>query len=543
MGDRCAVDVPVVIVGAGPTGLMLACLLGLYGIPCCLVERSSRASAVHYPRAVGIDADALRTFQRLGLADELARDMIPNSRLRLVSGRGKVLVDIQSKGRKYGWYNRNMFMQQLAEKILRKSLDSYPTVKFIDNTEVVGLENARAGAAGDAGAGVRVLLRGVSDGCESSVTTRFVVGADGAKSSVRRLVGLRLQGDTYANPWLILEVDNDPLDAPFSALHCDPERPYYTGRLPRGHRRFGIMLHPDETDTEVLSQGGLRRLLSPLVPSFDELNIIRAHVYSHQARLVDKMVRGSVTLVGDSAHLMPPWAGQGLNSGLRDVSNLSWKIAAIERGLCSMRLLESYHDERHQNSREAIEVSRRYGAFFLVTNRARARIRDIGLLSLRRIPVLREVFYDGYFSTPVKYRKGVLIKKGAGSGASVGTMFIQPHVELAGEIRLFDDVVGPWFSVVSYKFDAMNTLSASSAAFLKSLGAQLVRVDEARGKSEDHGASVVCAEDIYGELEDWFSSNAAEVVIIRPDRCVAAVGTKENLDEVCRQFEHLLQSF
>ena len=227
-------DFDVAVVGAGPTGLTLANLLGQFGLKTALVERSGRGTVVNYPRAVGIDHDALRTFQGLDLVDQMLPDIIQNTAVRFFSANGSKLVDLERQSRQSaetGWYRRNMFMQHLAERVMADGLDRYDCVEMLGDTEVVGVRQDSKN--------VTIDLRDVETGQERALVANFLVGADGAKSTVRKLAGLPLEGETYEEPWLIIEIDNDPLDAPYSSFFCDPARPIYSGHLPHGHRRWG----------------------------------------------------------------------------------------------------------------------------------------------------------------------------------------------------------------------------------------------------------------------------------------------------------------
>lgn len=521
--------VDVAVVGAGPTGLTVANLLGGYGVSTAVIERNGPDDIVGYPRAVGIDHDALRTFQQIGLLDEVLPHIIQNTAAKFFAADRSLLVELDSATGgppDGGWYRRNMFMQHLTDRALARGLDRYDRVNLLAEHEVVSLRQDANGVT----LGVRDIASG---GQRHEVTADFVVGADGARSTIRRLVEMPLIGDTYEEPWLILEVTNDPWDEPYSAFFCDPARPVYSGHLPHGHRRWGFMLLPGETDEEMLSEPGLRGLLGPLVPSFDDLDFLRVQVYRHQARQAEHFVSGRVAMVGDSAHLMPPWAGQGLNSGLRDATNLAWKLAAVVRGQASPRLLETYGVEREQHAREVIALSRRFGKVFIPRSRLVAAARDVILKCIRRVPGLRSWFNRTWFSTPLRYDSGLLHRHvGDRDPRVVGGMVIQPDVEDASGTHRLDDVLGPWFAVVSYRCDAWSRMSAESQEFWKSLEARFVRVEPSHGIDSTPADDAVVVEDVHGSLRRWFAAAAADVAVIRPDRIVAAVGTADQLDTI-----------
>ncbi|MFC7492997.1 MULTISPECIES: bifunctional 3-(3-hydroxy-phenyl)propionate/3-hydroxycinnamic acid hydroxylase [unclassified Nocardioides] len=523
-------DADVAIVGAGPTGLALANLLGQLGLSVVMLERSARGSEVSYPRAVGIDHDALRTFQTIGLVDRMLPDIVQNTAVKFFAADGSLLADIPRQaegGRRGGWFGRNMFMQHLADRVLADGIERYPHVDLQREAEVFALDQLDEF--------VRLGVRDVRTGESREVCASHVVGADGARSTVRRLANLPLEGDTYEEPWLILEVSNDPWDAPYSSFLCDPARPIYSGHLPHGHRRWGLMLLPGESDEEVVSAAGLRRLLSPLVPSFDDLDIIRAQVYRHQARQAGSFVAGRVALVGDAAHLMPPWAGQGLNSGVRDATNLAWRLAAARDGFDSSALLAGYHAERSGHVRKVIDLSRRFGRVFIPRDRRAVAVRDAVMHGVRSSARLRDPLTRRWFSTPLRYRDGALVHRaGGGQHPAVGSMFVQPAVEQDGrEVRL-DDALGPRFAVVGYRCDPATAMPGDLRDFWSRLGTTFVRVDISRSSAPEQVPDQVRVEDVHGHLATWFGRHGAEVAVIRPDRVLAGLGSLADLEAISR---------
>lgn len=526
-------DADVAIVGAGPTGLSLANLAGNRGLSVLVLERAAAGSEVDYPRAVGIDHDALRTFQTMGLVDRMLEDIVQNTGVRFFAADGSILADLQRHpegARLGGWFRRNMFMQHLADQVLAEGIQRYPHVRVRRNAEVVSLDQ-------DAGS-VVLGVRDVVTGQTQEVQVAHAVGADGARSTMRRLADLPLEGDSYEEPWLILESKVDPWDAPYSSFFCDPARPIYSGHLPHGHRRWGLMLLPGESDEEVVSEAGLRRLMSPLVPDFDELEIIRAQVYRHQARQAGSFVRGRVALVGDAAHLMPPWAGQGLNSGIRDVTNLVWRLAAARDGFDSATLLAGYDAERSAHVRQVIDLSRRFGKVFIPRERRAVAIRDAVMHGVRRSRSLRDPLAARWFSTPLRYTDGAFVHRaGRGQHRAVGSMFVQPKVEHDGNEVLLDDVLGPRFAVIGYRCDPAEGLSDSLRDFWDRLGATFVRVEISRSPAPESvtdpaSGPPVRVEDVHGQLARWFEQQGTALAVVRPDRVLAAVGGADDLGPI-----------
>lgn len=310
-------EVQVLVVGAGPVGATIANLLGGYGVSVLAVDRSPQV--LDYPRAVGLDDEALRTFQAAGLAERMLRDMIQNVPMRMYTASRRCFAEILPSTREFGWFRRNLFSQPLGEAVLREGLQRFAHVHLCLETEPAG-----------PGAGCAWRDRGAA--------RRAGGGAPGARAvpgRMRRWAQPRARGHpetafrgrTHPAKWVVIECDQDPLDAPYTALHCDPERPYVCLRLPYGLRRWEFMLFPGEDGEQMLAPDKVRELLGRHVARPESLNVIRARVYTHNSRVAGSFVVGRVCLAGDAAHITPPWIGQGLNAGLRDAFNLSWKLA------------------------------------------------------------------------------------------------------------------------------------------------------------------------------------------------------------------------
>ncbi|HEX5739412.1 MAG TPA: FAD-dependent monooxygenase, partial [Hydrogenophaga sp.] len=316
------IETEVLVVGAGPVGVSIANLLGHYGVKTLVVDRSPQV--LDYPRAVGLDDEALRTFQAVGLAEAMLQDMIQNVPMRMYTADKRCFAEILPSTREFGWFRRNLFSQPLGEATLRKGLARYPHV----TTQLgVALQSMEQDADG-----VTAVIQ-AENGEAFSVRARYMVGADGARSTVReRLLKIPYEGQTHPNKWVVIECDQDPLDAPYTALHCEPRRPYVCLRLPYGLRRWEFMLFPGEDAELMLAPDKVQELLRNHVADPGQLNVIRARVYTHNSRVAKHLVAGRVCLAGDAAHITPPWIGQGLNAGLRDAFNLSWKLAWMVQG-------------------------------------------------------------------------------------------------------------------------------------------------------------------------------------------------------------------
>jgi 3-(3-hydroxy-phenyl)propionate hydroxylase len=533
---RDEVETEVAVVGAGPIGVTIANLLGVYGIQTVLIDRSTEIP--DYPRAVGMDDEALRVFQTAGLANELLADMIQNVPLRLFNAKGRLLADIRPQTREFGWWRRNIFMQQLAEKTLRRGLDRFPHVRMRLGEELTALVQDERGV---------VLETQDAGGCARRIRSLYCVGADGARSTVRGLLGIQLPGNTHPIKWLVVDVRNAKLDAPYSALHCDPRRPRVCICLPFNFRRWEFMVFPHESEVEMQQADSVRRVLAAYVPDSAQVDIIRTRIYTHHSRIADRFVVGRAALAGDAAHLTPPWIGQGLNMGVRDAGNIAWKLAGIVRGRLSGRALASYDTERRDHAKAMTDLADTFGRILMPTNRVHAALRDAFFATLGGFAGIRDYLLQMRFKPMPRYDRGLVIARSAALASSpVGRMFIQPDVETSEpRTAKLDDVLGPGFAVVGWRLDPYEALDAEARVLWGRNDATFIRIDrsrsgESRMKRVFSSTPTQCVEDVDNVLGDWFGRYHTEVIVLRPDRYVAVAASAATINAATREFMDVL---
>ena len=282
----------------------------------------------------------------------------------------------------------------------------------------------------------------------------------------------------------------------------------------------------------------MRRLLQPYVADPDRLEIVRARTYTHHSRVAERFVVGRVALIGDAAHLSPPWIGQGLNAGLRDVGNLAWKLAGIVQGRLAPAVLATYEQERQAHCQAMIDLADTFGALLMPTSRAKAWVRDAFFSALRAWPGLRDYVLQMRFKPMPSYRQGVVVP--IDGSDSAGRMLIQPDVEDAsGTRRKLDDVLGLGFAVVGWQVDPLAVLSAEDRRFWADLGARFVQVRRSRcpGMPDANGdGATCCVQDVDNGLADWFAEHPGSLLVVRPDRYVAAQFTPRQAGDVTRRF-------
>jgi 3-(3-hydroxy-phenyl)propionate hydroxylase len=524
-------EVDIAIVGAGPVGLMLANMLGAAGLSVRVVD--ALPSLIDYPRGVGMDDECLRCFQSIGLVDEVLPHVMPYQIMRLTTGSGRVFAEFDPQTEEFGWPRRNAFIQPLADAVLIQGLKRFPAVQVLFGNTAEGFSETETGIC---------LTIADQAGHRRTLQARYLVGADGGKSTVRRALDIAFEGTTNPHRWIVVDVANDPVGAPGAYLHADPRRPYCSIQLPHGIRRFEFMLFPGEGEDGEVPRDVLNKMLKRLIPYPDRIDLIRARIYTHNGRLAASFRKGRVLLAGDAAHIMPVWQGQGYNSGIRDAFNLGWKLARVAKGVCGEALLDTYGEERRDHAGAMINLSETVGKVFALRNPALAAIRD-GLTWLaNKIPSVRAYFMEMRFKPMPRYRQGALNygPRGFNAASPVGRMFIQPRVATADgwRGRLDDLIGGDRFALLAWGGNPHYWLDPAAKAALDVLDTRIMWVVAMTGlpseatklaQSNEHNSIIVG--DIDRQLKRWFDKYPNAVVLLRPDRFVAINCSPQELSD------------
>ena len=555
----------VAIIGAGPVGLMIGNILGLQGVRVVIIEKLERI--IDYPRAIGLDDEALRVFQSVGLVDELLPHTTPNHWMRFTL-KSKCFASIEPRTDEFGWPRRNAFIQPLADHILYGGLKRFEHVQTL-------LGHSVASFAQD-GEGVTIEVTDAS-GAAKTIRAAWLVGADGGNSFVRRTLDVPFEGRTKPNQWIVIDVRNDPIGSPHIYLHCDAKRPYVSAALPHGIRRFEFMVMPGETEEALSKPEHMAGLMRNVVAEPDKVDYIRQRVYTHNARLASTFRVHRVLLAGDAAHIMPVWQGQGYNSGIRDASNLGWKLAMVVKKQARDALLDSYTMERRAHARSMIHLSEVAGDIFAPTSRFGMTVRDAFVRTFNVLPSVKRYFVEMRFKPMPRYEEGVVLSNarerrdgwlarmlarighsapgrllglmsekrdsfigrvvhGRDPSAStpVGRMFIQPLVRLEdGSIVRFDDAIGNRFAIIGWGADPTFGLTHEARRIWTSLGGCFViaKPDPQLQFHDDVPEDVIAVGDIDGRLKDWFARVPESVVLLRPDRFVAGMSSPQRVSE------------
>lgn len=529
----------VLIVGAGPTGLMLANILGMYGRTVTVLE--ARDTLIDYPRGVGLDDESLRTIQTVGLVDEVRPHTTPQHIMRLVNGRGKTILINNPQTDEFGWERKHGFIQPEVDRVLYEGLARFDNVQVLFGHEVLDVTETADSVT------TRVKVSGTNgEETERTFEAKYIVGCEGGKSPTRKRLNVSFEGESPATRWLVVDVNNDPLGTPNVFLGADPVRPYVSIGLPHAVRRWEFMLLDGETEEMATDPQFVNRMLADHVPDPTSLEFIRRRVFTHHARVAGNFRKGRQLIAGDAAHLMPVWMGQGWNSGMRDATNLGWKLASILSGHAGDELLDTYTSERKQHAKAMVDLSLTMGNVIKMTNPAGVILRDTAASVLNLFPSVKSYFADMRFKPMPRYTVGVLADPTTGQSGTangvmssklipvttansrvspVGVQFIQPNVrtdELG--VSKLDDVIGNWWTLIVWGNDPIDVLPAKTINDLKALGAKLVAVvpeTQYKWAKRDMSPQTLVVSDVTGRLKKWFDDRPTPMILLRPDRFVA----------------------
>ena len=505
-------EVEVLIIGAGPAGLATANYLGLYGVRALVVEQN--VGTVAEPRAVSVDDETLRSMQTLGLDEQIIANTLPGYGARYYSPSQKEFARIQPTTREYGHPRRSGFQQPEFEAALLAGLDRFPDITVLFGHRFERLHQDGLGVSAE-----------IFDPSGQSITVRasFLAACDGGRSSVRKQLGIELAGSSFNERWLVIDCVNDTDATPASIAYCDHRRAAITIPGPGRTRRWEFLLKRNEEESLLLADGKIRDLLKPYIGS-REVEVIRKIVYTFHARIADRWRIGRVFLLGDAAHLTPPYAGQGLNSGQRDAANFSWKAAAVVKGQSHLALMDTYEAERRDHAWSLIRMAIQIGWVMVPRNWFHTYAQIIFFRLAGVIPPVRDYFLGMKFKPLPRFRNGFLCEDALNPRDTlVGRMLPQPDVcDANGQVSKLDDILGPGFALLAIDLADVTELTALDHPVWRLLAPRRVSLTVDKCAVADGVTAVSFVDNL---LRRRFEKYAGCILLIRPDRYVAAAFT------------------
>jgi 3-(3-hydroxy-phenyl)propionate hydroxylase len=511
--NSVAPDWDVAVIGCGPVGAFAANLLGRAGLRTIVLEQASKPYPL--PRAVHIDHEIMRLLQSVGLTERIEPTMVAGEGNLHIGADGGVIRYMGSAGeaRPYGWASDYFFHQPDLEAELRRGLSRFAHVTLRLGERVVEVTQDDTG--------VSLRSEHYAQGSET-IRAHYLIACDGARSETRKALGIPLDDLDFEEPWLVVDAEVDePIRFPdfpglaedadlqrLSVMMCDPSRPCTVVPGPGAHRRWEFMLLPGEDDEAMTARSVVMKLMAPWLEGVKH-RVTRAATYRFHGLIADRWRAGRVFLAGDAAHQTPPFFGQGMCHGMRDVANLAWKLERVLAGQSPESLLDTYQAERDAQVRAVVGEAVAAGRYICELDPAAAAARDA---ELRRIMAANQAQPRRHLVP--SYCGGVI------SPSSGGERFIQPRAATPdGEATLLDEVTGGgWVQIATAELSSAAKAAVSTAG-LKTfvLGQDLL--------------------DSEGSLADWLRERDGQAVIVRPDFYV--FGVAGNPDDLLRLLEDL----
>ena len=484
-------------------------LLGMYGIDALILERNAGLSDL--PKAISIDDEGLRICQAMGLSHAVIENVLLDIDAHYISGK-RYLAKVAPTSKRNGFPLISTFHQPEFEDTLLHGLKRFPCISVQFQHTVESFEQNASGV---------VLTVRTPEGIIKTFECAYLVACDGAKSGIRRQLGIHMQGSTYSQQWLVVDTINDEDPSTVATFFCNPERPAVSVPAPHDSRRWEFMLLPGERGDDLLREEKIRTLIQQ-VGGIRNPHVNRRCIYTFHAALAQTFSKGRVFLLGDAAHLMPPFGGQGMNCGLGDAHNLGWKLQLVLQGLAYPTLLDTYSQERHEHVAQMIWLSKFLGKIIMPTSKPIALLRDSVFLALNTIPAIREFLKEARLKPQPRYKQGFLHVYGAReSRAIAGMMLPQPEVKTSqGNTTLLDNILGNGFALLHLQHHPEEAFVSLSADIWQRLGVRFISIEN--------------------EIDIFPLNQHNLYILVRPDRYIYGAFIVEYANAFAAAFQHSL---
>ena len=492
----------VAIIGYGPAGATLANLLGQYGLSTVVIEKDAEIYAL--PRAIHFDGEVMRVFETAGLraaVETISRPGLTGMHFNNAQGETLLIRGGTNARGPHGCATNHYFHQPELEGVLRQGVMRFACVQVRKQHEVESIAEDEQGAT--------LQVKDLQSGARMNVRARYVIGCDGARSLVRKVMGTPMTDLGLHQPWLVFDArlkEDVPNLPDHTVQHCDPARPMTYCNVTGNRRRWEIMLMPGDDPAAMVQPEMIWKLVSPWVKP-EQAEIERAVIYTFHSVIAEGWRRGRLLLAGDAAHQTPPFLGQGMCAAVRDVANLAWKLEAVVSGRAGDELLDTYESERSPHVHAFIDLAVKLGNIIQTTDPQAARERDAKFKAGQ--PTIFE------FPSP-RLGAGVWL----GDVAPVAQIFPQPELQ---DGRLLDQVLGLHFAVLG------------EPALLSQVS------PETRQLWHSHGVVVRSATD--PNIAAWLKTQQVAAVVLRPDRYIAGVARNAaELDKISQCLPQVTES-
>ncbi|MBP3035220.1 bifunctional 3-(3-hydroxy-phenyl)propionate/3-hydroxycinnamic acid hydroxylase [Arthrobacter sp. zg-ZUI100] len=498
-------DSDVIVIGAGPTGMTAASLLAARGVRVTVLEM--RETTSDEPKAISIDDEALRTYQQAGIADDILGIIVPGTGTRYYDAENQPLFQARAAvPYRLGFPFKNPFAQPELERVLARTLERHPLVDLRFGHRVTAVDQDDEYA----------YVTAEGPGGPEQFTAQYVLGSDGGRSIVRELFGNDMTGRSYKDVWLVADTLEDPHTERYGMHHGDPTRPHVIVPGLGGRCRYEFLLFDGESEPGTPPPFELIRKLVAPYREIQPQHVERAINYRFNAVNADRWREGRFFLLGDAAHMMPPFAGQGLNSGIRDAANLAWKVAEVVAGQAPDAILDSYESERKPHAAATIAQSVLLGSVVMTTNRRVADYRDTAIRKALDSEEGRSFFEEMRYRPIARYTQGLTTT--ADAGRAIG----QPRVfDTAAHAAVgLDSLTGNGWSL--FGVDLNPEAWAGVEELAERFGATCWHVPYGDTQPRNTGTARVVV-DLDGGLYREFESYRGRFILLRPDHFTAAV--------------------
>mgnify|MGYP001175844946 CR=1 FL=1 len=521
-------ETDVIISGGGPVGLTLANLLGQAKVRVMVLEKNN--SPFDIPRAITLDDEGCRTIQATALDKQFLSSTVQGKGARYYGEDDRPFAEVGPGPEEFGFPKRTHFFQPKLDEILVDGLNRYQQANIFFGCKLMSFFETETGLK------VEVLTHNEK---RRDVFCKFLIGADGARSDVRQKLSIKMIGETYPEDWIIVDTKNDPDQEPVSKFYCRRDRPYVSIPAPDEGRRYEYRVQQEDEHQKLLDFDNIRKRLSS-IRSIHPEDIIRSTIYTFEAKIAEKWRSGRTLLAGDAAHLTPPFAGQGLNNGLRDAHNLAWKLSLVLRDEASEELLDSYELERREPTRAMIDLAIAMGDIVMPQTEEDIEFRNTLVRWLDRFPVARDYIVSMKFKPHPHYKNGAFLdlNNQKFSGSLVGQMLPQVFFEkVNSRISRLDDFLGNDFAIIIQDERLIEKAIDVGKNLFNKKQLTIIFIGKTNVKMLDFVTHLLPSEDILFK-RIW--AHRDQIILVRPDRYVAASFSNENQSDILDKLREVL---